>query len=115
MSTSEILREMHRRIVRSFLDIIVLAKLNELRKPIGAHEVVNFIQQEFGIIHGPDSLYAFLCSCEKDGLIKSSHIGGIKQYSLTTKGMNTLTIITQEKPRIINSILEFLLIEMSSF
>ena len=115
VSADEILRETHKRLVKSFLDVIILAKLNEENAPIGAHNIMNFVHQEFGVLASLDSLWALLYSCEKDGLIKSSDIGGTKQYSLSIKGKNTLEIITREKPRIINLILEFLLIETPSF
>lgn len=111
----EILREMRRRIVKSFLDVIVLTKLNEGSPPMGAYDVINFIHQEFGLHYSPDSVNSFLDSWENDGLIKCRHDRVTKAYSLTEKGKKRIKIIMQAKPRILNSILEFLLIEMLSF
>jgi DNA-binding PadR family transcriptional regulator len=113
VSTKEILKEMRERIVKSFLDVIVLAKMSETSTPVSDHEITNFIQREFGAISSPASLSVLFYSCEKEGLITSSDFRKTKRYSLTTKGKNTLKIINREKPRIINSILEFLLIEIS--
>lgn len=111
----EILREMHRRVVKSFLDIIILEKLNDEIAPVGAYDVINFIHRELGVAYGPDLICALLYSCEKDGLIKSGYNGETKVYSLTDEGKDKIKIIMQEKPRILNLIFEFLLIELPSF
>jgi len=112
---NEILREMHRRVVKSFLDIIILEKLNDEIAPVGAYDVINFIHRELGVAYGPDLICALLYSCEKDGLIKSGYNGETKVYSLTDEGKDKIKIIMQEKPRILNLIFEFLLIELPSF
>jgi DNA-binding PadR family transcriptional regulator len=101
---SETLKEMHRRIVKSFLDIIILTNLHDQNTKIGGYDVMGFIHEEFNTLLSAGTIYSTLYSLERDGLVKGEYTRRKKMYMLTEKGKNKIETISDSKPRILNLI-----------
>jgi DNA-binding PadR family transcriptional regulator len=100
----ETLRELHKRIVKSFLDIIILTNLRNQNSPMGGYDVMSFIREEFNTLLSAGTIYAFLYSLERDGLIIGEDTKKKKMYMLTEKGKNKIKIILNSKPKILDLI-----------
>jgi len=103
-SKVEILRELHKRIVKSFLDIIILTNLNDQNTQMGGYDIMSFIHEEFDTLLSAGTIYAFLYSLERDGLIKGEYATKRKIYMLTEKGKIKIKTFLDAKPRILDLI-----------
>lgn len=104
VSKVETLSEMRERIVRCFLDIIILSNLHNRKKSMGGYDVMGFIHKEFNTLLSSGTIYSFLYSLERDGLIKGAYSRRKRVYMLTEKGENKIKTLLEVKPRILDSI-----------
>lgn len=86
---AEVLKKMHGRIVKSFLDILILAKLNR-GGPMSGYDVISFIHDRFHLLVSSGTVYSLLYSLERDGLIKGKWVERKRVYTLTGKGQETI-------------------------
>jgi len=77
-------KRINEKIVRSFLDVIVMTILNGT--PTHGYDIIATIHKEFGTLLSPGTLYPLLHSLEDNGLIESSYDGGRIIYETTSKG-----------------------------
>lgn len=77
--------ELRRRVVRNFLDVLILSKL-ENSKPIGGYGLIAFIHEEFSILLSSGTLYSTLYAMEREGFISGYWSEGKRIYKLTEKG-----------------------------
>ena len=97
----EILEEMHERIVKTFLDTIVLVKLRKQDDPMSGYDVVTFIHEKFGILVSSGTAYSILYSMERDELIKGRSSQRKRVYTLTDKGEKKIKAISEAKEKIL--------------
>lgn len=83
-------REMLRRYVKAFLDLLVLAILNS--RPRCGYEILATIHRGFGVLISPGTLYPLLHMLEERGLIEGRPQNRRKNYVLTRKGLETFTV-----------------------
>ena len=88
----EILEEMHKRIVKSFLDLAIMTKLME-GKPLSGYDLLTFFQRKFDIILSPGTVYSALYYMERDQLANSVGTKRKRVYTLTEKGEKTIKSI----------------------
>jgi DNA-binding PadR family transcriptional regulator len=87
----EILREVQERILRDFLDIIILSKLR--KEPKSGYDVLTFVHQRFNILPSSGTVYSTLYLLERNGLIKAALVQGKRVYTLTDKGRKTINAV----------------------
>lgn len=97
----ELLREMQERIVKTFMDTIVLAKLRGHDEPMSGYDVITFIHKKFGILVSSGTVYSHLYSLERDGLIKGRSSQRKRVYTLTDKGEKKIKAISEAKEKIL--------------
>ena len=95
---SEVLKKMHRRIVKSFMDIIILAELRGA--PMSGYDVIAFIHNKFGILVSSGTVYSLLYSLEREDLIKGIWAKRKRVYELTDKGERTIEAILNANDKI---------------
>jgi DNA-binding PadR family transcriptional regulator len=105
----EILEEMHERIVKTFLDTIVLAKLTERNSPMSGYDVVTFIHDKLRIRISSGTVYSLLYSMERNGLIKGRLSKRKRVYTLTNKGEKKIKAISEAKEKILGLMLNLLI------
>lgn len=88
---SEVLKKMHRRIVKSFMDVLILAELRNA--PMSGYDVIAFIQNKFGILVSSGTVYSLLYSLERDDMIKGIWAKRKRIYELTEKGERTIEAV----------------------
>ena len=89
---SDFLETMHERILRDYIDIVILAKIHE--KEVTGYELMSYFHQRFDFMVSPGTVYAVLYSLERKGLVQANEIGNKRTYQLTGKGKDALKSIT---------------------
>ena len=95
----EILKEMQTRMIKNFLDVIILAKLRD-ESALSGYDAVNFIHKKFGILISSGSIYSLLFHMERKGLIKGVWSQRKRIYKLTDKGIRTINSILKSQEEI---------------
>jgi DNA-binding PadR family transcriptional regulator len=80
----EVLSEMQERIVKSFLDVLILTQLRN--GPKSGYDIIDFVHKKFNIILSSGTAYATLYALERNGLIQGNWAQRKRVYSLTDKG-----------------------------
>jgi len=84
----DILRRMQERIIKNFIDILILAELRKGR-PMSGYDFIAFIHKKFHILISSGTVYSVLYSLERDEIIKGMHDSKKRLYKLTDKGEET--------------------------
>jgi len=82
------LKMLHERIVKSFMDMLILAEL--INGPLSGYDVVMFIHKKFHLLVSSGTVYSLLYSMERDGLIRGRWTARRRVYTLTEKGGETI-------------------------
>lgn len=98
---AEVLKEFHERIVKSFMDKLILAELKKGR-PMSGYDVMEFIYKKFGLLISSGTVYNILYSLERNELIKGMRNRKKRVYKLTDKGEETINIILNSYGKIEN-------------
>ena len=95
---SEVLKKMHRRIVKSFMDILIMAELRNA--PMSGYDAIAFIHNKFGILVSSGTVYSLLYSLERENLITGIWAKRKRVYELTEKGKRTIQAILNANDKI---------------
>jgi DNA-binding PadR family transcriptional regulator len=99
---NNVLVEMRERVVRAFLDLIVLMKLSEGCEALSGYDVVKLVGEEFDVMLSAGSVYAALYSMEREGLIQGMLERKKRVYTLTDKGKAKVEAVSEEKIEILH-------------
>jgi len=100
---SEILDKMHRRIVQNFLDVVILLELR--KRSMSGYDVISFVHNKFGMLLSSGTVYSYLYSLERDGLIKGEYSQRKRVYTLTERGKETAKAYLNAKDKILGLLL----------
>lgn len=78
-------KDIETRVVKSFLDVLILIEMKK-QANLSGYNVTAFVNNKFGGILSPGTVYATLYSMERKGLIKGTHDGRKTTYQLTESG-----------------------------
>lgn len=95
---SEILNKMHRRIVQSFLDIVILLELK--KRSISGYDLISFVHNKFDIMLSSGTVYSCLYSLEREGLVKSENTERKRVYTLTETGKETVRAFINAREKV---------------
>ena len=98
LETSVILKKMNRRIIKNFLDVLILAELRN--GPLSGYDVIAYIHNKFRLLVSSGTVYSLLYSLERDGLIAGSWNQRKRVYKLTDKGDETIKAIMNANDKI---------------
>jgi len=98
----KILKKMHERIIKNFMDIIILAELRN--GPMSGYDVISFIHSKFHLLVSSGTVYSLLYSLERNGLIEGTWDERKRVYKLTEKGLKTIETILSANDKIKNFI-----------
>jgi len=97
-----ILKKMHERIIKNFMDIIILAELRN--GPLSGYDVISFIHNKFHLLVSSGTVYSLLYSLERNGLIEGTWNERKRVYKLTEKGRKTIETVLSANDKIKNFI-----------
>lgn len=102
----KILRDIHERIIKNFMDIIILAELRN--GPISGYDVISLIHNKFNLLVSSGTVYSLLYSLERNGLIQGTWDERKRVYKLTDKGAKTIETILNSNDKVKNFVTNFL-------
>jgi DNA-binding PadR family transcriptional regulator len=94
-------REIERRILNEFMDLLILFSLN-LSNQISGYDVIKYVQARYRFLLSPGTVYSCLYQMERDGLLKGKRKGKKRLYILTQQGAETAKALLNAKDRILN-------------
>jgi DNA-binding PadR family transcriptional regulator len=97
-SKARIIKKMHERVTKSFMDTIIMAELQN--GPISGYDVISYIRTKFGFLVSSGTVYSLLYSLERNGLIEGAWIERKRVYCLTEKGTSTIQAILNSQDKI---------------
>jgi len=98
----EILDQMHRRIVKNFLDIVILMELR--KRSMSGYDVITFVRNTFHILMSLGTVYSCLYFLERNGLIRGEWAQRRRVYTLTNRGQETVEAFLGSKDKILGLI-----------
>mgnify|MGYP000616249203 CR=1 FL=1 len=108
----KILKKMHERIIKNFMDIIILAELRN--GPLSGYDVISFIHNRFHLLVSSGTVYSLLYSLERNGLIEGTWNERKRVYKLTDKGRKTIDTVLNANDKIKNFITGLLKVQSIS-
>jgi len=97
-SEAKIIKKMHERVIKSFMDTIIMAELQN--GPISGYDVISYIHNKFGFLVSSGTVYSLLYSLERNGLLEGAWIERKRVYKLTEKGAKTIETILSSQDKI---------------
>jgi DNA-binding PadR family transcriptional regulator len=97
-SEARIIKKMHERIIKSFMDTIIMGELQN--GPISGYDIISYIHNKFGFLASSGTIYSLLYSLERNGLVEGTWIERKRVYKLTEKGAQTIQTILNSQDKI---------------
>jgi DNA-binding PadR family transcriptional regulator len=98
----KILKKMHERIIKNFMDIIILAEIRNA--PMSGYDVISFVHNKFHLLVSSGTVYSLLYSLERNELIEGTWNERKRVYKLTDKGRKTIETVLSANDKIKNFI-----------
>ena len=96
-------QEIESRIVKYFLDILILIELNN-HSSLSGYNIIESVRRKFKQSISPGTVYSVLYAIERKDLVKGESDGRKTVYTLTKKGKEAVKDLKNSK----NEILEFM-------
>jgi DNA-binding PadR family transcriptional regulator len=100
---SEILDQMHRKIVKNFLDLVILMELR--KRSMSGYDLTSLVHNKFHVLMSSGTVYSYLYSLERNGLVKGERGQRRRVYTLTKTGEETVKALLDAKDKILGPIL----------
>jgi DNA-binding PadR family transcriptional regulator len=98
LETSAVLKQMNRRIIKNFLDVLILAELRN--GSMSGYDVIAYIHNKYRLLVSSGTVYSLLYSLEREGLIAGAWNQRKRVYKLTDKGEETIKAIMSANDKI---------------
>jgi len=97
-SEAKIIKKMHERVIKSFMDAIIMAELQN--GPISGYDAISYIHNKFGFLVSSGTVYSLLYSLERNDLVEGTWFERKRVYKLTEKGAKTIETILNSQDKI---------------
>jgi DNA-binding PadR family transcriptional regulator len=87
----KILKKMHERIIKNFMDIIIMTELRN--SSLSGYDVISYIHNKFNLLVSSGTVYSLLYSLERNGLVEGVWEERKRVYKLTQKGEKTINTL----------------------
>jgi DNA-binding PadR family transcriptional regulator len=87
----KILKKMHERIIKNFMDIIVMTELQN--GSLSGYDFISYIHNKFNLLVSSGTVYSLLYALERNGLIEGVWEERKRVYKLTQKGAKTINTL----------------------
>lgn len=102
MASSNFLEKLRERVLKNFMDILVLKEIEE--HPLSGYDVIGLVHRRFGTLISSGTVYSMVYSLEREGLIQGVSNQRKRVYVLTEKGKQNIEAITKADKEIQNFI-----------
>jgi len=97
-SEAKIIKKMHERVIKSFMDAIIMAELQN--GPISGYDAISYIHNKFGFLVSSGTVYSLLYSLERNDLVEGTWFERKRVYKRTEKGAKTIETILNSQDKI---------------
>jgi DNA-binding PadR family transcriptional regulator len=98
------------RVVKNFLDMLILIELKK-KSNLSGYDVTGFVNNKFGGVLSPGTVYATLYSIERKGLIVGESNGRKTVYKLTEMGQTVInSMMTDFNKQMTDFVRKFLMV-----
>jgi DNA-binding PadR family transcriptional regulator len=87
----KILKKMHERIIKNFMDIIIMTELRN--NSLSGYDVISYIHNKFNLLVSSGTVYSLLYSLERNDLVEGVWEERKRVYKLTQKGEKTINTL----------------------
>jgi DNA-binding PadR family transcriptional regulator len=94
----KILKKMHERIIKNFMDIIIMTELRN--GSLSGYDVISYIHNKFNLLVSSGTVYSLLYSLERSGLVEGIWDERKRVYKLTEKGEKTIDTLLRASDKI---------------
>jgi DNA-binding PadR family transcriptional regulator len=94
----KILKKMHERIIKNFMDIIIMTELQN--GSLSGYDVISYIHNKFNLLVSSGTVYSLLYSLERNGLVEGVWDERKRVYKLTEKGEKTIDTLLNTSDKI---------------
>ena len=94
----KILKKMHERIIKNFMDIIIMTELRN--GSLSGYDVISYIHNKFNLLVSSGTVYSLLYSLERSGLVEGIWDERKRVYKLTEKGEKTIDTLLSASDKI---------------
>ena len=94
----KILKKMHERIIKNFMDIIIMTELRN--GSLSGYDVISYIHNKFNLLVSSGTVYSLLYSLERSGLVEGTWDERKRVYKLTEKGEKTIDTLLNTSDKI---------------
>ena len=108
----KILKRMHERIIKNFMDVIIMAELKS--GPLSGYDVISFVPNKLHLLVSSGTVYSLLYSLERNGLIEGAWNERKRVYKLTEKGRKTIETILNANDKIQNFVTALLKVQVTA-
>jgi Predicted transcriptional regulators len=98
-NTGLLLDELEKRIIKEFLDVIILLELKD-KGELSGYDFAVLQHQKFDLSLSPGTVYATLYSMERRGLIAGHNDGKKTAFQLTDKGTAAIESLKRAAPQL---------------
>jgi len=91
MFVSELSIKLHERLIREFLDFLLLIELK--KRSMSGYSALSHIHNKYDYLVSSGTVYSLLYSLEREEIIKGSMNGQKRVFELTTKGEKMIDTI----------------------
>ena len=95
----DISKKLRVRLVKNFMDIIVLSQLRK-SSSLSGYDIMSYIHGKLGLLMSPSTVYSLLYRLERDGLVEGEWNHRKRVYTLTGKGDIYIKLIQRSSERI---------------
>jgi DNA-binding PadR family transcriptional regulator len=93
-----ILKKMHERIIKNFMDIIIMTELRN--SSLSGYDVISYIHNKFNLLVSSGTVYSLLYSLERNDLVEGVWEERKRVYKLTEKGEKTIDTLLSASDKI---------------
>jgi DNA-binding PadR family transcriptional regulator len=97
-SQARIIKKMHERVIKSFMDTIIMAELQN--GPISGYDAISYIHNKFGFLVSSGTVYSLLYALERNDIVEGTWVERKRVYKLTDKGAGTIETILSSHDKI---------------
>ncbi len=103
-------KDIETRVVKSFLDILILIEMKK-QSNLSGYDITSFVNNKFGGILSPGTVYATLYALDRKGIIKGENDGRKTTYKLTECGDQLIsTMMTDFNEQMTTFVRKFLML-----
>jgi DNA-binding PadR family transcriptional regulator len=93
-----ILKKMHERIIKNFMDIIIMTELQN--GSLSGYDCISYIHNKFNLLVSSGTVYSLLYSLERNDLIEGVWEERKRVYKLTQKGEKSINTLHEASDKI---------------